>query len=127
MENNSIRLTAPEMSSLWTQYIFDSMSICFFKYALEHIDDIDIKEIYKTALQLSESHIQQIEEFYKGENYPIPKGFTEEDVIIGAPRLFQDPFYLYYLYIMTLQGLTGYALSVGTSIRANLKKILHYL
>ena len=41
--NNSIRLTAPEISSLWTQYIFDTMSICFFRYALEHIEDYDIK------------------------------------------------------------------------------------
>ncbi|MDF2859341.1 MAG: hypothetical protein K0Q87_5192 [Neobacillus sp.] len=122
MENGSIRLTAPEMSSLWTQYMFDSMSIWFFKYALGHIDDKDIKDIYETALQLSISHVQQIEEFYKGENYPIPKGFTDKDVILDAPRLFQDPFYLYYLYIMTLQGLTGYALSVGTSIRADLRK-----
>jgi rubrerythrin len=122
MENHSIRLTAPEMSSLWTQYIFESMSIRFFKYALGHIDDKDIKNIYKMALQLSERHIQQIEEFYKGENYPIPKGFTEDDVNLGAPRLFQDPLYLYYIYIMTLQGLSGYALSVGTSIRADLRK-----
>jgi hypothetical protein len=122
MENNSIRLTAPEISSLWTQYMFDTMSICFIKYALEHIEDNDIEKIYKTSLQLSESHVLQIKDFFKGENYPIPKGFTEEDVNVKAPRLFQDPFYLYYIYIMTLQGLTGYALSVGTSIRADLRK-----
>jgi hypothetical protein len=122
MEKHNIRLTAPEMSSLWTQYMFDTMSICFLKYALEHIEDTDTLEIYKTALQLSEHHVQQIELFFKGENYPIPIGFTEKDVDVKAPRLFQDPFYLYYLYIMSLQGLTGYALSVSTSIRADLRK-----
>jgi hypothetical protein len=122
MENNSIRLTAPEISSLWTQYMFETMSICFIKYALEHINDKDINKIYKTALELSESHVQQITVFFNGENYPIPKGFTDEDVNVHAPRLFQDPFYLYYIYIMTLQGLTGYALSVGTSIRSDLRK-----
>lgn len=74
MENNSIRLTAPEVSSLRTQYIFETMSICFINYALEHIDDKDINEIYKTALQLSEKHVQQVKEFFKGENYPIPQG-----------------------------------------------------
>lgn len=31
MEQNRILLTAPEISSLWTQYMFDSMSICFNK------------------------------------------------------------------------------------------------
>jgi hypothetical protein len=122
MENNSIRLTAPEITSLWTQYMFETMSICFIKYALEHIEDKDIHKIYKTALNLSENHVQQIIVFFNGENYPIPKGFTEEDVNVLAPRLFQDPLYLYYIYIMSLQGLTGYALSVGTSIRSDLRK-----
>ena len=106
--NNSIRLTAPEISSLWTQYIFDTMSICFFRYALEHIEDQDIKSLYQSALKLSQIHVQKITVFMQSENYPIPHGFTEkEDVNIHAPRLFQDPFYLHYLYVMTLQGMTG--------------------
>jgi len=120
---NPIRLTAPEMASLWTQYIFDTMSICFFRYALEHIVDPDVKSIYQTSLGISQKHIQKITEFMLNENYPIPHGFTEkDDVNIQAPRLFQDPFYLNYIYIMTLQGMTGYSLSVGTSVRSDLRK-----
>lgn len=122
MEPTRILLTAPEISSLWTQYMFDSMSICFIKYALEHMEDQDIIEIYKQSLELSERHVQQVKEFFKRDDFPIPYGFTEEDVNIHAPRLFQDPFYLYYMYIMILQGLTGYSLSVSTSIRADLRK-----
>jgi hypothetical protein len=122
MVENNIRLTAPEIAALWTQFMFDTMSICFIKYALEHIDDEDIKEVYETALLLSKEHIQAVEEFFKGENFPIPQGFTDKDVNTKAPRLFQDPFYLYYLYIFTLQGLTGYSLSVSTSIRADLRE-----
>jgi len=121
MEKDTIRLTAPELSSLWTQYMFDSMSICFIKYALEHIEDNEIREIYNSALLSSETHIKRIKGFLVGENYPIPLGFTDKDVDIKAPRLFQDPFYLYYMYIMTLQGITGYSLSVSTSIRADLR------
>ncbi|WML39514.1 DUF3231 family protein [Neobacillus sp. OS1-2] len=121
--NNPIRLTAPEMASLWTQYIFDTMSICFFRYALEHIVDPDVKSIYQTSLGISQKHVQKITEFMLNENYPIPHGFTEkDDVNIQAPRLFQDPFYLNYIYIMTLQGMTGYSLSVGTSVRSDLRK-----
>lgn len=121
--NNPIRLTAPEIASLWTQYIFETMSICFFRYALEHIEDHEVKSIYQTSLELSKKHVQKITEFMSKENYPIPLGFTEEDdVNIHAPRLFQDPFYLNYIYIMTLQGMTGYALSVSNSIRSDLRK-----
>lgn len=111
------------MASLWTQYIFDTMSICFFRYALEHIEDPDVKSIYQTSLGISQKHVQKITEFMLNENYPIPHGFTEkDDVNIQAPRLFQDPFYLNYIYIMTLQGMTGYSLSVGTSVRSDLRK-----
>jgi hypothetical protein len=122
MEHTRIHLTAPEISSLWTQYMFDSMSVCFFRYALKHLEDPDIIRIYKKSLELSERHVNKVKEFFKGEGYPIPHGFTEEDVNIHAPRLFQDPFYLYYIYIMSLQGLTGYALSISTSIREDLRK-----
>jgi len=122
METNPIQLTAPEMSALWTQYMFDTMSICFINYALEHIEDQHINEIYQKSLGLSERHVQHVKEFFKGEGFPIPFGFTKEDVNIHAPRLFQDPFYLYYMYIMSLQGLTGYSLSVSTSIRADLRR-----
>jgi hypothetical protein len=74
-------------------------------------------------LELSKNHVQEITEFMIKENYPIPHGFTEkDDVNINAPRLFQDPLYLNYIYIMTLQGLTGYSLSVSTSIRSDLRK-----
>jgi hypothetical protein len=121
--NDSIRLTAPEISSLWTQYIFDTMSIGFFRYALEHIDDQDIKSLYQSALKLAKIHVQKISEFMQKENYLIPHGFTEkEDVNIHAPRLFQDQFYIHYLYVMTMQGMTGYSLSVSNSIRTDLRK-----
>ncbi|CAN7533142.1 DUF3231 family protein [Paenibacillus sp. LjRoot153] len=122
METNNIRLTAPEIASLWTQYMFDTMSILFSQYALEHIDDKDIRELYETALELSINHVQHIKDFLTQENYPIPQGFTEQDVNKKAPRLFQDPFYIYYLYVMTLQGMTGYSLSVSTSIRSDIRK-----
>lgn len=125
MDRDSIKLCAPEMSALWTQYMFDTMSICFIKYALEHLEDRDIIDVYEKALEYSERHVKDIEEFFKGEEYPIPQGFTEKDVNPKAPRLFQDPFYLYYMYIMTLQGLTGYSLSLSTSIRSDLRK--HYI
>ncbi|WP_163971118.1 DUF3231 family protein [Oceanobacillus halotolerans] len=121
-QSNHIPLTASEIASMWTQYLFDTMSICFFKYALEHIEDEDIRELYHTSLEVAEGHVEKLEVFFNGENFPVPHGFTDEDVNVKAPRLFQDPFYLYYLYIMSLQGLMGYGLSVGTSIRPDLRQ-----
>jgi hypothetical protein len=70
-------------------------------------------------LQLSTSHLEKIKEFLSQEKYPIPIGFTEADVNLEAPPLFSDLFMLFYMYVMTLHGLTGYAGAIGTSIRAD--------
>ncbi|WP_202077709.1 DUF3231 family protein [Caldalkalibacillus salinus] len=115
------RLTAPEIASLWTQYLFDTMSICFTKYALSHIEDEDIRHIYQYSLKIAQSHVEDIRGFFEHELYPIPQGFTKQDVDVHAPRLFQDTFYLNYLYIMSLHGLSGYSLSLSTSIRKDLR------
>ncbi|MRG85679.1 DUF3231 family protein [Salinibacillus xinjiangensis] len=119
--NHNTRLTASEISNLWTQYMFDSMNLCFFNYALEHLEDDDIRSVYDKASTLSEQHLVESGRFLEQEKFPIPKGFTEEDVKKQADRLFQDPFYLNYLYIMSLHGLTAYGLSVGNSIREDLR------
>jgi hypothetical protein len=119
--NHHASLTAPEVASLWSQYMFETMSICFTRYALNHMEDEDIRNLYEHALVLSKKHVEKIKTFFSEEGYPIPVGFNEKDVNINAPRLFQDPFYLQYLYVMSMQGLTGYALSVSTSVREDVR------
>lgn len=58
----------------------------------------------------------------KSENLAVPVGFTEEDINLDAPRLFTDEFHLYYLYIMTTHGLSGYSLAVTTSTRKDIRQ-----
>jgi hypothetical protein len=115
-------LTSTEIAALWTQFMNDSMSICFSKYALEIIEDQEIKEIYKIALGLSESHVLNIKQILTNEKFPIPIGFTEQDVNLKAPRLFLDSFFLNYMLIMSYHGMTGYAVSLQVSCRADMRR-----
>lgn len=121
MENlsDNVRLTAPELSALWSQYLNDSMSVCVLTYALKTIKDQDIHSIIQFARNLSQTHLEKITQFLEDEKYPIPKGFTEEDVYLNAPPLFSDTLFLQYLYTMTLHGMNGYALAVGSSVRSD--------
>lgn len=121
MENisHNVRLTGAELANLWTQYMSDSLAICMTRYAIEKAEDKDVCAILEFSLGLSESHIHKIKQFLNQENYPIPQGFTKEDVNLNAPPLFSDSFMLVYMYVMTLHGLTGYAVSLGTSVRAD--------
>jgi hypothetical protein len=116
--NHNVELTSAEIANLWTQYINDSSSICILSHSIEKAKDEDIKDILVFALNLAKSHIKKITEFFKQENFPIPKGFAlEEDVNLNAPPLFTDTFMLIYMHVMTLLGLTGYAGAVATSSR----------
>jgi hypothetical protein len=121
-DDYNVRLTSAELASLWTQYMNDSMAICFFSHCLKTCKDQDVYPIIEHAISLSNSHLKNIEGFFKKEDYPIPKGFSEEDVNLQAPPLFTDTLVLIYLHIMSLHGLNGYALSLGTSARADQRK-----
>jgi spore coat protein CotF len=117
--NHKVDLTTGEISNLWTQYMNDTMAICVLKHSILHSQDKDVREILEYALNLAEQHIEKLQHMFKEENFPIPKGFTNEDVHLHAPALFTDTFLLAYMLIMAIHGLTGYAGAVSTSVRAD--------
>ncbi|QGH33298.1 DUF3231 family protein [Gracilibacillus salitolerans] len=110
MEHNhdNIKLTSAEVSYLWNTYLGDSLSICVFKYFLEHVEDKEIKTITTHALDLSQQHIETIQSIFLNEGIQIPQGFTEQDVNLKSKRLFTDVFYLKYIKNMTKGGLATY-------------------
>ncbi|MBT2756872.1 DUF3231 family protein [Mesobacillus foraminis] len=110
MENNHdhIKLTSAELSYLWNTYLADSMSVCVFKYFLEHIEDNQIKVLVSHALDVSQQHIEMIHGIFSDEDIEVPVGFTEKDVNLKAKRLFSDVFYLKYMKHMSNGGLAIY-------------------
>jgi len=91
------RLTSAEIDYLWGVYLNDSLSVCVFKYFLQHIEDTNIKTVVEHALYLSEQRIEHISKIFKEEEIQIPHGFTEEDVNLKAKRLYSDIFCLNYI------------------------------
>ena len=123
---HSAPLTSAELANLWSQYMNDTLSICFLKHSIINLKDAEIKEILEFALRIAESHVEKIDEFLNQAKYPLPKGFTvERDVNLSAPPLFTDTFMLVYMHVMTLLGLTGYAGALGSSTRSD--QISYYI
>ncbi|WP_413303364.1 DUF3231 family protein [Bacillus sp. 1P10SD] len=93
MEDKSmIRLTAAEMSGLWAQYLNDTITICVNKYFLEKVEDEEVLPISEFVLREAKGSISIMEEIFNKEFFPIPVGFTDQDVDVKAPRLFSDTF-----------------------------------
>ncbi len=114
---HNIGLSSAELAGLWSTYMGDSSAICLFKHFLRQIKDSQIQPILEYALHLSNNHISRITSIFKEENCPIPKGFTDEDVNLDAPRLFSDPFYLFYIKEMGRLGMANYTISLANSTR----------
>ncbi|AGK53211.1 DUF3231 family protein [Bacillus sp. 1NLA3E] len=115
-------LTSAEMGKLWAMYVGNTMSKCILSYYLKCVENQDIKNIVNNALNLSESFIQIIKDIFLHENFPIPIGFTEEDVNLDAPRLFFDEFYLHYLKYAGKAGMGLYSIAIPLVTRNDVRE-----
>ncbi|PWA07620.1 hypothetical protein DCC39_16455 [Pueribacillus theae] len=123
MESNKDRfqLTPAEMGKLWVTYIGNTAGKCVLSYYLQHIDDQDIKKVVENALNLSESIVENIKEIFIQDNFPIPVGFTDDDMNLGAPRLFSDEFYLHYLKYTCKAGMSIYSIAIPLITRKDIR------
>jgi hypothetical protein len=102
---HSIRLSSAEIGGLWGTFLQESMTICLLKYFLYHNKDEEIGPLLKKALEISESHFQQISDIFLAEGIPLPDGFTDQDINYSAPPLFYDMFGLSFVYSMSRLGM----------------------
>lgn len=117
MNQQADRLSSTEIAGLWSVYINDTMSICFSKHFLAHVKDEEARPLVQKALQLSEAHVESIRAIFTAEQFPIPIGFSEEDVHLAAPALYYDPFAISFVYGMSRIALMNYGAMTATVAR----------
>ncbi|HET7521834.1 MAG TPA: DUF3231 family protein [Bacillales bacterium] len=110
-------LTSAEISQIWSAYQNDSMASCVLQHFMQHVNDPDITSLLDDTLQMTQSHIQSLTDFFNKENWPLPNGFTEADVNPDAPRLFSDSFMLYYAQQMGIMGINAMSMAISLSTR----------
>lgn len=119
-------LTSVEMGKLWVTYVGNSMSSQILRYFLQHCEDEYIRTLLENGLALSKDFMQRIEGFFKKDNFPLPAGFTEDDVNLGAPRLFENEFYVHYLKYAAKAGLSIYAIAVPLVMKEKIREFFIY-
>ncbi|MFD2922176.1 DUF3231 family protein [Halobacillus naozhouensis] len=118
---NKSNLTSAEMGKLWASYVGNSMGKCVLSYYLKHVDDPDIKKVLEYALSLTKSYTRDIKTIFDKEDFPIPVGFTDDDVDLEAPKLFEDEFYLYYLQYLGKAGMSLYSVAIPLVTRKDVR------
>lgn len=117
----SDKLTSAEIGKLWATYMGNNMSGRILPYFLRNADDREIRSILEEALRLSEKFTRTIADVFSVEGHPLPNGFSEEDVNMGAPRLFDDEFYLHYLKYVGKAGISIYGIAVPLMSRPDIR------
>jgi len=116
-DKTKLRLTAAEMSSLWTQYLNDTLAVCVGSYFLKNVEDEEVRPIVKFAFEGSQNNISIMKELFKKDEFPVPLGFTEQDVNVNAPKLFSDTFILMYYRQMSILGMAASSAALGLATR----------
>lgn len=122
MSNQTPKLTSGEIAALWTQYQNETAGLCFQQHMISNIKDQQIKEIFEYAISLSQKHISKIKEFFVAEEFPIPIGFNENDVILASGPLYSDILCLSFINIMSIHGCHGYSGAVTTCTRKDVRE-----
>lgn len=121
MKTDQSHLTAAEMGKLWATYVGNTMGKGVLSYFLQHVDDKEIKENLQYALGLCKEYIQTIGAIFKQADFPIPVGFTDDDVNLEAPRLYEDDFYLHYLQYLGKAGVSIYSVAIPLVTRKDIR------
>src|SRR5699024_9021582 len=117
---NHIELTAAEISSLWSSYQEHTLNLCGINFFLVHVNDSQIRQILEKALTIEKNNKAKLEQFFNNENYPVPQGFTEQDVNLNAPRLLSDKLYLEYILNMAELNLFTNATALTMAARSDI-------
>nr|WP_263326900.1 DUF3231 family protein [Neobacillus sp. Marseille-Q6967] len=113
----NIELSCTEIGGLWGVFLQESMSSCFLIYFLHHLQDEEIIPLAKEALQISQVRLEKIKNIFLAENLPLPAAFSEGDLNLAAPQLFNDVFTLSYIYMMNRLGMINFSYTASNNVR----------
>jgi hypothetical protein len=119
--NHHIELTSAEIANIWTSYQQDTLILCTVGFFLSNVEDTEVGSVLKFALNLSQLHVQKLQSFFNEEEVPVPDGFSmDADVYQGAPRLFSDDFYLFFIQNIGKIGMEAFTIALSNSARLDM-------
>ncbi|MEN6390693.1 MAG: DUF3231 family protein [Syntrophomonas sp.] len=115
-------LTSAELGRLWRSLSYYTMLKCIYQHYASHLDDSYLLQIFNDGFAMLDTRIRQATELLKSEAYPLPLGFSEEDVDLKAPRLYSDLFYYYYTFTMSQIDVSNSGMNLAAAARADVRE-----
>jgi len=119
------RLSLWEMSQLWLIYQANSSIKCILQYFVATAQDPEIKAVLNEALNGIPPQLSTVANLFNSVGFPIPHGFSDEDVEQNAKRLYSDSLMLTYLRTIIKFGLVKLAHALPLASRPDVREYLN--
>lgn len=98
--SQEIPLSSSEIATLWMTYQQKTMTQRILEYFIAHAEDDGAKEIMQDTHMQVVNYIEDIKTILKNEGAAIPVGYTEKDVNVGVPKLYDKVFDIMFLRLL---------------------------
>ncbi len=115
-----VPVSSSELATLWIVYQKKTMMLRVTEHFLTHVKDPEALEILQTFYDKESEFVTEFANTFRQEKAAVPVGFTENDVILQAPPLFDDVYSIMYLRTMMKIASGIHALHLGMSYRKDL-------
>ena len=117
-------LSSSELGTLWMTYQEKTMGQRFLEYFIEQAEDDRAKEIMQNTHKQIINYLEKIKNIFKNEGAVIPIGYTEQDVNIGVPKLYDNMFDIMFLRLLQEISMGLHTLHINMAYRKDI--ILFY-
>lgn len=120
-------LSSSEIAVLWTTYQQKTMFLRMLEYLIKHADDAQAKTIMEDLHEETNVYPHKIKAMFQEEGASVPIGFTEEDVHLDAPKLYENGFDITLVRMIKEISMGMHTLSITMSYREDVIEMFQTL
>ncbi|MFP7226537.1 DUF3231 family protein, partial [Priestia filamentosa] len=120
---NKNPISASELGTLWLTYQEKTMILRILEYFIEKADDQQAKNIMGGLWQELSYYVSKIKNIFQEQGITIPIGFTEADVNLEAPKLYDNGFDIMFVRILKEISMGMYTLNMNMSYQDEVMEI----
>ncbi|MFF2445046.1 DUF3231 family protein [Priestia megaterium] len=120
-------ISASEVGTLWLTYQEKTMILRIIEYFIEKSDDQQAKNIMGGLWQELSYYITKIKKVFQEQGIAIPVGFSQEDVNLEAPKLYDNGFDIMFVRILKEISMGMYTLNMNMAYQDNVMEIYEAL
>ena len=116
-------VSSSELGTLWLTYMEKTMILRVLEYFIEKSNDYQARNILGGLWQQLDYYVKQLKDFFKKEGIAVPIGFTDQDVNLEAPPLFDNGFDIMFVRVLKEISMGMYTINMNMAYREDIISI----